>query len=524
MAADRILVNVRVVTNDPRRPFAEEVAVRSGKILEVGSGLAADPALSRGACLVDCKGGTLVPGFVDPHLHFFALAERLVSVDVGPRAGVRSLDDLIGRVRRWAADLPPGTWVKGKGYDEFALAEGRHPTRQDLDAAAPDHPVKLTHRSHHAHVLSSRALAEVGIDRYTPDPPGGLIDRDLETGEPTGLLFEMGPQLAQRIPRTAPGELDLGAEQASLLLLCAGVTTFQDASDTNGSERWEELRRWRWKGVLQQRVSVLLGWEGFLTFLDRGRRAFPVSPGLTLGGLKIVLDRTTGDLCPSRDELVRRVREAHRRGWPVAIHAVEEETLEAAVAALEAVVAEPPARALRHRIEHASVCPPELVARLAALGVAVVTQPSFLYFHGDRYLRTVPPETIPHLYPIGSLSAAGVRVAASSDAPVVPVRPLVGIAAAVTRRSESGAAVAPREAVEVGRALRMHTRDAAWAVGMERSVGTVAPGKRADLLLLSRNPLATPASEVGDIEVQTALVEGEVAWQGQAGAGPRPTR
>jgi predicted amidohydrolase YtcJ len=478
----------------------------------VGTGLAEDLELSKGVQIIDCGGGTIVPGFVDAHLHVFALADRLLSVDLGPRSGVRSIGALVGRLREAAARLGPGQWLKGKGYDNFALTEGRHPDRWDLDAASPDHPVKLTHRSHHAHVLNSLALARVGIDRYTPDPPGGLVERDLETGEPTGLLFELGALLSERIPTPESGQLDRGIERASRELLSVGVTTFQDAGQTNGSLRWEQLRRWKRERMLRQRVSVLLGWEGFQEFLHGGRAAFPPAPGLKLGGLKIVLDRTTGDLHPSRAELRRMVREAHRRGWSVAVHAVEEETLEAALEAFEALSGEPSLGAPRHRIEHCSLCPPRLLRRLAAARVSVVTQPSFLFFHGDRYLKTVAPEHIPDLYPMGAIAAAGVRVAASSDGPVVPARPLTGIAAAVTRRAESGAVLAPDQRVGVDRALRMHTSDAAWVLGLERQVGSVAVGKRADLVVLSGNPLTTPIDELGEIEAVMTLVGGEVIW------------
>ena len=510
--ADLILVNAQVVTNDPQRPLVEEVALRGGLIAGVGSGLARDTELSRGARILDCGGGAVLPGFVDAHLHFFALAGAFLSADLRPSNGVRSIRALAERLREAATSLPPGAWLKGKGYNEFCLEEGRHPTRADLDAAVPGYPVKITHRSHHAHVLNSIALQLAGIDRFTPDPPGGMIERDLETGEPTGLLFEMGAFLAGCIPKESPTRLELGVRQAARALLSVGITTFQDANQTNDSARWQQFRSWKRLGLLPQRVSVLLGWEGFEELLCRGRAAYPREPGMRLGGLKIVLDRTSGDLHPSRRELAEMVRRADRAGWAVAIHAVERETLEAALTAFEALGGARSAHEPRHRIEHCSVCPPELARRLAAARVSVVTQPSFLHFHGDRYLATVPAEEIPMLYPVGDLVMAGVRVAASSDSPVAPALPLVGISAAVTRRAESGAQVGPRQAVEVAKAVSMHTRDAAWVLGMERQVGAVALGRYADLVVLSRNPLTSPPEALSGIETVATIMGGKTVW------------
>ena len=512
--ADLILVNAQVVTNNPQCPVAEEVALRKDRIVGVGTGLSQDMELSRGARILDCGGGAVLPGFIDAHLHLFAQIDTILSLDLSPGNGTCSIRALVERLREGVASLSPGAWLKGKGYNDFYLEEGRHPTRADLDAATPDHPVKLTHRSHHAHVLNSLALKLVGINRFTPDPPGGLIERDLKTGEPTGLLFEMGELLAGRIPKGSSARIDCGVIQASRALISAGVTTFQDASQTNDFERWEQVRNWKRSGLLVPRISMLLGWAGFEELLRKGRSAFPHYPGMKLGGLKIVLDRTSGDMHPTQKDLMMMVQKADSAGWGVAVHSVEQETLEAALAAFEALGNKRSTRGPRHRIEHCSLCPPDLVQRLAAVQVSVVTQPSFLYYHGDRYLASVPSENVPMLYPVGDLVKAGIRVAASSDCPVVPLHPLSGIGSAVTRRSVSGAEIGAQQKVDVATAVRMHTSDAAWMLGMEKRVGAVVPGMYADLVLLNCNPLTTQPEALTGIHTVMTIAGGKVLLPG----------
>jgi len=195
--ADLVLYNANILTGDPHRPKAELAAAEAGEIVWVGSNTDLD--LFRGRKkLINCEGKTVIPGFNDAHTHVLAYASKLLGIDCSP-ASVASIADIQSRVRQQAERVPQGTWLRANGYNEFYLAERRHPTRHDLDRAAPYHPVKLTHRSMHACVLNSMALSLAGISIETPDPPGGLIDRDLETGEPSGLLFGMNSYINDQV-------------------------------------------------------------------------------------------------------------------------------------------------------------------------------------------------------------------------------------------------------------------------------------------------------------------------------------
>jgi predicted amidohydrolase YtcJ len=260
---DLILLNADVLTMDDNRPKAREVAIKDGLIEAVGEEDDLKGLVSPGTEVKDLGGKTILPGFIDAHLHLRALAESLVTLNIAPASGVSSISHIQERIRHQALKLPPGTWIRAGGYNEIYLSERRDPNRWDLDAAAPRHPVKLTHRSGHAHVLNSLALTYIGISKETPDSETGIIDRDLETGEPTGLLHGMGDFLAEVVPPLDEAQLDQGVKLANQELLSSGITTFQDASSRNDIERWRSLENWQRDGSLQCRVLMMLGSKGF---------------------------------------------------------------------------------------------------------------------------------------------------------------------------------------------------------------------------------------------------------------------
>ena len=455
---------------------------------------------------------TLIPGFNDAHLHFLALASSLTAVDCSLRA-VRSIADIQQAIQARVAQTAPGQWVRAHGYDETDLAERGHPTRADLDAVAPDHPVRLDHRSSHACVLNTRALQQVDITASTADPPDGVIERDGRR-EPTGLLLEMNAYVSQRMDPQPEDSLE-GVVAANYLLLSLGITSFQDASPTNSVERFNAFHRLKLERRLGPRVTVMPGIQYLPDFLAQGLHYGSSGLDIHLGPAKIMLTATTGTLQPSRPELDRQVMEAQRQGYPVAIHAVEAEAVAMAAEVLaEVAQSRGRSRRLRHRIEHASECPPKVFQKLQNAGAVVVTQPGFIYCSGQRYLREVPAAMQSYLYRIGGWVRAGVAVAFSSDAPVAPPDPLKGIYAAVTRRSEGRSTVAPAEGVDAEAALRLYTQGAAYAAGEEGIKGTIEPGKLADLVLLDQDPTAVEPEALLETCVRLTVVGGEVLWEG----------
>lgn len=509
---DLILHNANVITMNPAFPRAQWVAIQDGRILSVGRNEDLDIPRQKNTNVINGKGKTILPGFIDPHCHLLAFAESLITLNLNPKNNISSISDIQTKIREVSQGLPPGTWIRGRGYNEFYLTEKRHPTRWDLDAATVVHPIKLTHRSGRAHVLNSLGLKLVGISKGTADLPEGLIDRHIETGEPTGLLFGMGDHLSKAVPPINHNQMEHGIKLASAELCSLGITSIHDASPRNNLKRWEMLRDWKNDGILKPRISMILGLEGFNEYQ---RNKFPAHVGenqLYPGGVKIIVHETTGQLSPSQEELNEMVLQIHRSGFQAVLHAIEERTIEAACFAIEYALKKIPKSDHRHRIEHCSVCSPSLAKRLASLRIIVVTQPSFIYYNGERYLRTVPSENLKHLYPIATLIKHGVKVAGSSDCPIAPANPLMGIYSAVSRRAENGELVLAEERISSWEALQMYTNFAAETTFEETTKGSIAPGKLADLAILSGDPAEFPIDVIKDIEVEMTVLNGEILW------------
>jgi predicted amidohydrolase YtcJ len=512
--AGLVLYNANVITLDPRNPQAGTVYIQEGRILKVGSGI--DRRLTTpGTEMIDCGGKTILPGFHDAHCHIVSYAESLINVDVSP-ASASSIKDIIGKIKEAAARVPAGNWIRAAGYNEFDLKEKGHPTRRDLDRATTAHPVKLTHRSGHAHVLNTLAMSLAGITNETQEPPGGMIERDLETGEPDGLFYGMGTYLNNVIPPMSDVELAAAIEQAGTKLLSLGVTSVQDASPGNGVERWSQFLDWKRRGLFAPRTTLMFNSLEMddLPILEKKCR-------LSTGAVKIMLDEVRGSLNPPQREINSLAASIHSRGLQMAIHAVEPGTVGAALEALSHARERYP-HPSRHRIEHCSVCTPETAHRLAALGAMVVTNPAFIYYSGERYLATVPDDQKEHLYAINTMLKAGLKVAAGSDAPVAPPDPLIGIYTAVTRKAETGREVLAGEAITVLEALRLYTINAAYSCAQENQLGTITAGKYSDLVMLNNDPMGVQVQELKDLKVEMTVLDGKVIYRSQATT-PRST-
>jgi len=512
-----ILTNGNVITLDPAYPRANTVVIIGNKVVKVEDKGNFKSHKKQGANVIDCSGKTILPGFIDAHCHLVAFGESLVTLNLDPGNDTYSISDIQSKINKLSQKSSPGTWIKGRGYNEFYLIEKRHPTRWDLDVATSIHPVKLTHRSNRAHVLNSLALAMVGISEETADPPEGLIDRDLDTGEPTGLLYNMSDYLAKFIPPTDNQQIERGIELANQELLALGITSVQDASSYNSMEQWVMFQQWKRKGILRPRLSMMLGIEGFKKLSRDDFSTQTDQSQLRLGGVKIIIHETTGQLHPSQEELNEMVLRIHEAGMQVILHAVEKETIEAGCNAIEFALKRSPRQDHRHRIEHCSVCTPSLAKRIASLGMIVVTQPSFIYYNGERYLRTVADSELMHLYPIATLIKSGVRVVGSSDFPVVPPNPLKGIYSSISRLAKNGEAISPvEERITLTEALRMYTDEAARTTFEEMIKGSVTPNKVADLVVLNGDLSSLPLDEIKDIEVEMTILNGEIVWEKKA--------
>jgi len=507
-AADIILKDARVLTMDPARPAAGMVATDGDTISFVGSGSEAESFTSPGTKVIDCHGKTVLPGFNDAHIHLFSLIRKLLSIDLSP-ASVSSIEDIKEKIREKAKKTPPGTWISGTDYNEFYLAEKRCPTRRDLDEAAPDHPVVLSHRSLHACVLNSAALALAGIDNETPEPDGARIERDLATGEPNGILIGMlGHIRSEVMPPFSDEELAEGVALADRHFLSMGITSVQDATVSNDTKRWETVCGFVLNERLRSRMMLMAGAPYWRDFQKVNMTTGSGDNLMKLGAVKIMPAEP-----PEQAALNESALDIHKAGFQLAFHAVAEGTVAAAMTALEYVNSHSPVMGRRHRIEHCGECPPYLLERIKKLGLVIVTQPPFIYYSGERYLATVPESQQPWLYRIKSPLGKGIVVAGSSDAPVVPNNPLTGIYAAVTRKASSGQVLLPEEMIPAQQALALYTTGAAYAAFEDKIKGTISVGKLADMVVLSGDPTKVPPEEIKNIKVEMTIIGGKVVWE-----------
>lgn len=503
-----VLFNANVITLDPSLPRAESIEMEGTRIRSVGNAVSS----SSRARAIDCQGKTVIPGLIDAHTHFLAYASSLQSVDCSPGA-VNSIEGVINALSKRADEMPPGKWIKGTGYEEFYLQENRHPTSEDIDQASTSHPVRLIHRSRHASVLNSYAMKLANVTIETPEPYSGVIDRHPETGQPTGFFLDLEQWLDERLEGAdVDSDVDGTVHEASQRYLSMGITTFQDASPSNSLGRWRLFQRLKREGKLGCRLSMMVGYENLQEMIDAGLKFRSGDEWLVVGPAKVMLSQVAGSLNPSKEELIEIFQVASELGFPLAVHAVEKEEVEATVEALETHARQNPDSILTHRIEHCSVAPPQLQDRLAKLNAMVVTQPGFLYHSGERYLRQVAEEDVQWLYPVKSLREKGICIAASSDAPVAPPHPMTAIYSAVTRRSASGETVVTEEGISTLEALKMYTVDASYALGEEAVKGTISEGKLADLAILSDDPTRVSPESIKEIRVEATIIGGRVVW------------
>jgi predicted amidohydrolase YtcJ len=534
---DLVLLGGHVLTMDDHNRRAQAVAVADGKIAAVGANAEIAPCIGPRTTVVHLAGRTAMPGFVDPHNHFSLTTFEPVSVDcrVPPHRSIRSILDAIAAA---AQDLPHGRWIRGWGFRTWLVEEQRPISRWELDEAAPHHPVCLMDASCHACYANSAALALAGIDRHTPDPPHGWIRRDAR-GEPDGTLWEGAMDLVHDVSLRAYLEYyreavpDLVAHNARRHLAC-GITSVGDAlvtPDAAALYRLAEAQR-RLPLVLHQ----MLGGARFFApplGVARGEIADGhVSDRLRGGTMKLFMDpvfpsyalirrhacgheERYGERYYTQEEADQLVLEAHRQGLQVAVHCLGNWAIEQALTAFERAQRRHPRADPRFRIEHWSLTTVEQIRRARDLGVTAVVQPAFLFTHGERYAeRAAEVGGAVRPLPLASMRREGLRVAASSDSPCAPVEPLLGLYAAVTRRTRrDGTPIAPEEAVTLLEALRMYTIDAAYAMGREREVGSLERGKRADLVVLSHDPTAVDPARLRDIAVEQTYVEGRLLFR-----------
>ena len=510
-----------ILTLEPELPAPAALATLGERILAVGSEAHCRQALrDAGAAVeeVDLAGGCLLPGFIDTHLHPIGLLYFDMHADL---RGVDSIAAVQARLRAAAARLAPGEWLVGLQLEDADLAERRLPTRQELDAACADRPLVVMKHDGHSACGNSAALAAAGIDASTPDPAGGHIERDAG-GEPSGPCREAAAQrLFGAVPSPSLERLQATAQATFRRLAAHGITSIGAVLQTDEEGpggAGGQLESLAMQLLLEQApfsiYSILIGREVDAAVAARTSALHAAAAGHRVGGFKIFADGTFGSctacmrepfsdrpdargyLTLDESEILRRMRAAHDAGLQICVHVIGDGAVERVVGLFEQLLAERPRPDHRHRLEHASLVPPALVPRLVRLGLCVSTQPLFIHSEKHWLHRRLGAARARWTYPLRSLVESGVVVAGASDAPVESTDVLHAIQCCVTREGFE-----PQESLGVEQALDLFTRSAAFAQFEEHEKGTLAPGKRADFVLLSANPLAVPSDRIAAIEV-----------------------
>ena len=517
---------------DAAYPAPEAVLVgEQGRILAVGSLSEIEAPAPSAVERVDLGGRTLIPGFNDAHAHVSWLGEQLTQL-VDARIHVApNIPAIVARFAERAASKPKGTWVTGAGYNEALLPEGRHLSRYDLDAACPDHPALITRTCGHIAVANSLALQLAGVTAETPDPPGGVIIRD-KGGEPSGVLQETALTLVSHlIPETTEAELAEAIKAAMRHQLSLGITSATDPAATPFHVK--VYRQLEAAGELAVRINLLPIRRDGETIIPLPEKY--MSDALRIDTVKFFADGgmtsataaisvpyretgTKGVMIYETEDLADLMWEAHANGFRIATHANGDVALEQVISIYELVHERQPRPDLRHRIEHLALPTPDHLERCRKLGVMAATQTVFLPAMGATFRRYMPEVFFPRAYGVRSMLDAGLTVALSTDAPVVPDdNPFIGLKAAIDRLDHKGEPLGPAQAITPAEALYAYTMAGAILSGDADNRGSITPGKWADLAVLSGDPLATPPERLLALRVEQTYVAGKLVYEREGG-------
>jgi hypothetical protein len=514
------LVNGNVITLNPAHPKAEAVAIRDERIVGVGTNEEVSQLVGRDAKIINLKGKTVLPGFIDAHIHLLMCGLASTAIDLRKLKSIAEIKEKVNeRVKRKSK----GEWVVGQGWDDTILTERRFPSRWDLDEVSPDNPVIILRVCGHISCLNSKALELANITKQTTPPPGGEIDKDPVTGEPTGILRDATNMMVMHLISYSDEELIEALKSACERAVGVGLTSVHCIPMTSQQVRiFQRLIR---QGDLPLRVYLipLLRARGFKVPWTKIKAVKMILDG-SLGGHTAALFKpytdqpeNTGIIYLSKERLQKIVKKIHKAGFQLAIHCIGDRAVQMALDCIEEALRERPRVNHRHRIEHASVLNKELIERMKNLRVIASVQPPFIVSDGRWLIDRLGLERSRFVYPFKTLLDRRVKVAAGSDCPVELMNPLLGIQAAVTRAVTKDFIFEPEQRVTVDQAIRMYTIGAAYASFEEDIKGSIEVGKLADLVLLSDDPFSVPSNKIGQIRVEMTIVGGKIVYKSARG-------
>ncbi len=523
-AADMVLRGGKVITVDAADTVAQAVALKGDLIQYVGTDEAIAALIGPTTQVVELGGRALTPGLIDPHNHFqvMGLMNGYYTPFLPPE--VRTFDDLQRKLADLAGQTPAGEWIKGYylGFQESSV-----PTRLDLDPASPDHPVWIMQQGGHYGVANTRALQIAGLTRDTPNPVGGVIERDAQ-GELTGVFYNHRAMdlLRRYIPLYTADDVYRNIVSTLPLFAACGVTSFQD----NNVRGIETIQTYRQSGAdlyLRGAVYYTLEWPQDLERALKEIEYFD-DPMIRFAGFKFLIDgQVPTAFCHEPHSGVawnvstwdpqafkQAVRALHDTGLQICVHCVGDAAVDLVLDAYEEAQNANPRADPRHRIEHCVLCTPEATQRMAELGVVVSTQPQFVRAGGDYWPAIFGAERARRAIVTREWLNNGVHLALGSDAPTTPwYTPQVTLAGAVSRLTVSNQVFEPDQRMTIQEALRAHTLGAAYAAHEEEIKGSIEEGKLADLVVWSKDPYTMPLKELWQATIDMTIVGGRIVYQ-----------
>ena len=528
-SGETLFRNGHIYTNDPAAPWAEAILVRGEEILAVGNDDELSALAGKGAVTVDLEKHFVMPGFNDAHVHLGGAGEDWLSVRL---FGVKTVGELQNRLATAVAEHKPGEWITGAGWDHTMWPEKKFPNRRQLDEVSPKNPVILTHVSGHVAIANSLALQLAGVDKSTPGPSGGEIEKD-DTGNPTGMLKEGAAMrlVESKIPPATSEQRRHGIELALADVARNGVTSVQDNS------AWEDFLTYRAlknDGKLTVRITEWLPFAAPLEKLEQMRRdGGTTDPWLRTGALKMVTDgalgsRTAAMLAPYSDDaktsgimtmepgkLRELAIERDKAGFQLNFHAIGDRANQVSLDAFEAAAKANGPRDRRDRIEHAQVVAARDFARFARLQVIASMQPSHETSDMRWAEQRVGPERVKGAYAWATMQKFGVRLAFGTDYDVEPISPFRGLYACVTRELPEGGPKdgwQPQEKISLDDCIRAYTSGSAYGEFMEGKKGELKEGEFADFIVLSDDLTKSEPSQYTKTKVLRTVVGGRTVF------------
>ncbi len=535
MVADKIFLNGQVLTVNPKAPVASAFSIIADRFCVIGSEADVRKYATSKSNVVDLRGRTVVPGFIETHSHPSLYAMTLLQADCYTPPN-QNIEDVKARIKNLADAAAPGQWVKGWGYDDTLIAERRHLTRTDLDEAAPRNPVFISHVSGHLAYSNSLALEIAGIGPKTPQPDGGGIQKD-ELGFPTGLLKEEAAQslVLKHIPPYTAAKLKEVLQTTIAYYHQKGITSSHDAAIgyfRNGPQIVQAYRKLEAEGKLDLRIYMTVVEELYREILKSGLDTGFGSNRLKLGGVKFFQDGSIqantaalseayhnkpgffGDLTFRQETLDELVEKYHEKGIQIAVHVNGDRAIGSILQALEKAIERHPDKDHRHMIIHCQLATKDHISHMKRLGVIPSYFVNHVYYWGDRHTSIfLGPERAQRINPLAASVQEGLTFTLHSDLPVTPVDPLFSMHCAVNRITKGRRLLGPEEKIPPLEALKAYTIHAAYCSFEENSKGSIETGKLADFTVLSDNPLSVSPEKIKDIQVMRTVVGGRVVYE-----------